>query len=128
MLRFLKHLRWLQNDLNSIAVTSIERQIIIMNAKISGVGHYIPGIVTDEDFAEVYGERANKVSRILQHHSRYLATDIRTNKQKVSNLDMGYLASVEAGKRNNSIKNIQKIANGLNVSCGELLSYTENKK
>lgn len=96
MLRFLKHLRWLQNDLNSIAVTSIERQIIIMNAKISGVGHYIPGIVTDEDFAEVYGERANKVSRILQHHSRYLATDIRTNKQKVSNLDMGYLASVEA--------------------------------
>ena len=80
-----------------------------MNAKISGVGHYIPGIVTDEDFAEVYGERANKVSRILQHHSRYLATDIRTNKQKVSNLDMGYLASVEALEKAGKDKDIETI-------------------
>ena len=44
------------------------------------------------------------------------------------NMDRTYLASVEAGKRNISIKNIKKIADGLNVSCGELLSYAETIK
>ena len=43
-------------------------------------------------------------------------------------MDRTYLASVEAGKRNISIKNIKKIADGLNISCGELLSYAEQKK
>lgn len=35
-------------------------------------------------------------------------------------MDRTYFASVEAGKRNISICNIQKIANGLNVSLSEL--------
>ena len=35
-------------------------------------------------------------------------------------MDRTYLASVEAGKRNIAILNIQKIANGLNVSLSEL--------
>ncbi|MCH1978687.1 helix-turn-helix domain-containing protein [Lawsonibacter sp. OA9] len=35
-------------------------------------------------------------------------------------MDRTYLASVEAGKRNISICNIKKIADGLNVSLSEL--------
>ena len=37
-------------------------------------------------------------------------------------MDRTYLASVEAGKRNISLCNIQKIAKGLNLSTSELLS------
>ena len=37
-------------------------------------------------------------------------------------MDRTYLASVEAGKRNISLCNIEKIAKGLNLSVGELLS------
>ena len=35
-------------------------------------------------------------------------------------MDRTYLASVEAGKRNISIRNIKKIADGLNISLSEL--------
>lgn len=35
-------------------------------------------------------------------------------------MDRTYFASVEAGKRNITIKNIQKIADGLGVSLSEL--------
>jgi len=35
-------------------------------------------------------------------------------------MDRTYYASVESGKRNISINNIEKIANGLNVSLEEL--------
>lgn len=35
-------------------------------------------------------------------------------------MDRTYLASVEAGKRNISICNVKKIADGLNVSLSEL--------
>lgn len=35
-------------------------------------------------------------------------------------MDRTYFASVEAGKRNVSIKNIQKIADGLGISLSEL--------
>lgn len=35
-------------------------------------------------------------------------------------MDRTYFASVETGKRNVSIRNIEKIANGLGVSLGEL--------
>lgn len=38
------------------------------------------------------------------------------------NMDRTYLASVEAGKRNISLCNIEKIAQGLKLSVGELLS------
>lgn len=36
------------------------------------------------------------------------------------NMDRTYFASVEAGKRNISIVNIQKIASGLGISLSEL--------
>ncbi len=38
----------------------------------------------------------------------------------IINMDRTYLASVEAGKRNISIKNIKKIADGLSISLSEL--------
>ena len=37
-------------------------------------------------------------------------------------MDRTYFASVEAGKRNIAIKNIQKIADGLGVSLSELFT------
>ena len=40
-------------------------------------------------------------------------------------MDRTYLASVEAGKRNISINNIKKIADGLNISISELFSNIE---
>ena len=36
-------------------------------------------------------------------------------------MDRTYLASVEAGKRNISIRNIEKIANGLGITISQLL-------
>lgn len=41
------------------------------------------------------------------------------------NMDRTYFASVEAGRRNISIQNIQKIADGLNISLAELFSQVE---
>lgn len=38
------------------------------------------------------------------------------------NMDRTYYASVENGKRNISIKNIEKIAKGFNISLSELFS------
>ncbi len=40
-------------------------------------------------------------------------------------MDRTYYSSVEAGKRNISIQNIQKIANGLGISLSELMTRTE---
>lgn len=37
-------------------------------------------------------------------------------------MDRTYLASVEAGKRNTSLCNIEKIAKGLNITVSDLLS------
>ena len=42
------------------------------------------------------------------------------------NMDRTYYASVENGKRNISLENIQKIANGLNVKISDLFTYIEN--
>ena len=41
-------------------------------------------------------------------------------------MDRTYYASVEAGKRNISLKNINKIANGFNLSISELFSVMED--
>lgn len=40
-------------------------------------------------------------------------------------MDRTYFSSVEAGKRNVSLKNIEKIAKGLNVSVSELFELAE---
>ena len=41
-------------------------------------------------------------------------------------MDRTYYASVEAGKRNISLKNIYNIANGFNLSISELFSVMED--
>lgn len=43
-------------------------------------------------------------------------------------MDRTYFSSVESGKRNISIQNIEKIANGLDISISELFSLAENIK
>lgn len=43
-------------------------------------------------------------------------------------MDRTYYASVENGKHNISIANIQKIADGLNLSLSELFSAIDNYK
>ena len=40
-------------------------------------------------------------------------------------MDRTYLASVESGKRNISLNNIKKIADGLNISISELFGNIE---
>lgn len=45
-----------------------------------------------------------------------------------SNLDRSYIASVESGKRNISIVNIEKIAMALNVSLRKLFQDTQFDK
>lgn len=42
-------------------------------------------------------------------------------------MDRTYYASVEAGKRNISIQNIQKIANGYHISISELFKRVESR-
>ena len=41
-------------------------------------------------------------------------------------MDRTYYASVESGKRNISLQNIEKIANGLNISLSELSHTVES--
>jgi len=40
-------------------------------------------------------------------------------------MDRTYFASIESGKRNISLMNIQKIANGLDISLSELFTLIE---
>lgn len=44
------------------------------------------------------------------------------------NMDRTYFASVESGRRNISIKNIKKIADGLDLSLSELFSAIDEYK
>ncbi len=41
------------------------------------------------------------------------------------NMDRTYFASVEAGKRNISIKNLEKILTGLNISFSDFFKHIE---
>ena len=59
-----------------------------------------------------FGERVKE----LRHEQHY-------SQEKFAlfiDMDRTYYASVESGKRNISINNIEKIANGLNISLEEL--------
>jgi len=44
------------------------------------------------------------------------------------NMDRTYFASVESGRRNISIENIKKIADGLDLSLSDLFSAIDNYK
>lgn len=54
---------------------------------------------------------------------RELRLNLKFSQEKFAlliNMDRTYLAGVESGKRNISIKNIKKIADGLGVNLAEL--------
>lgn len=60
---------------------------------------------------------------------KYYRNQIGISQEKFAlsiNMDRTYYASVETGKRNISIQNIEKIANGLNLSLTELFKTVEN--
>ena len=55
-----------------------------------------------------------------------LSKNISQEKFSLSiNMDRTYFSSIEAGRRNISIQNIEKIAKGLNVSISNLLLMAE---
>lgn len=59
---------------------------------------------------------------------RYYRMHINISQEKFAlliGMDRTYYASVESGKRNISIQNIKKIADGFNISISELLQKAE---
>ena len=59
----------------------------------------------------------------LGQRIKYLRNEKGLSQEKFAlsiDVDRTYLASVESGKRNISINNIQKIANGLDITLEEL--------
>lgn len=59
---------------------------------------------------------------------RNLRNDMGISQEKFAlsiNMDRTYYASVESGKRNISINNIQKIADGLNTSISSIFEIIE---
>lgn len=68
----------------------------------------------------------------IQEKLGYAIKKLRTNnsisQEKFAlsiGMDRTYFSSVESGKRNISLKNIEKIAKGLNVTVSELFSLAE---
>ena len=61
-----------------------------------------------------FGYRVRRLRQALHISQEKFALQIE--------MDRTYLASVEAGRRNISIRNIEKIANGLHISLAELFS------
>ncbi len=65
----------------------------------------------------------NNLLEKLGHQIRILRLETGLSQEKFAlkiNMDRTYYSSVESGKRNISILNIEKIANGLNISLSEL--------
>ena len=63
-------------------------------------------------------------------HIRKLRTEKGFSQEKFAlhiGMDRTYYASVEAGKRNISIINIQKIANGLDISLSKMFEGIEEE-
>ena len=60
---------------------------------------------------------------------KYYREQINLSQEKFAlkiGMDRTYYASVEAGKRNLSLQNIQKIAEGFGVSISQLFQKVEN--
>lgn len=65
------------------------------------------------------------ITKVLGERIRKLRNKIGLSQEKFAlsiGMDRTYFASVEAGRRNISICNIEKIANGLGVSLSELFA------
>lgn len=68
------------------------------------------------------------ITTLLGNRIKELRMQIGLSQEKFAlmiGMDRTYLASVEAGKRNISILNIKKIADGLNVSLSDLFMGIE---
>ena len=66
------------------------------------------------DIQQSFGLRVQQLRKATRMSQEKFALSI--------DMDRTYLASVEAGKRNISLCNIEKIAKGLNTTVSELLS------
>lgn len=66
----------------------------------------------NSDIQHKFGEKVKKFRKITGLSQEKFALKIE--------MDRTYLASVEAGKRNISIGNIKKIADGLNMTISDL--------
>ena len=65
----------------------------------------------------------NDIQVKLGQRIRELRTSLNLSQEKFAlliEMDRTYLASVEAGRRNISIKNLEKISKGLNVSLSQM--------
>ena len=69
---------------------------------------------------EEFGERVKELRKNMGLSQEKFALKI--------NMDRTYLASVEAGNRNISLKNIEKIADGFDMSISELFKGVENER
>lgn len=69
---------------------------------------------------EEFGERVKDLRKNIGLSQEKFALKI--------NMDRTYLASVEAGNRNISLRNIEKIADGFDMSISELFEGVENEK
>jgi transcriptional regulator with XRE-family HTH domain len=66
----------------------------------------------------------------LGHAIRQVREDRQFSQEQISlqsGLDRSYLSSVENGKRNVSIENLQRISGALGVSLTELIQLTEDR-
>lgn len=71
------------------------------------------------------------IQKKFGYYIRIFRQNLGLSQEKFSlkiGMDRTYYASVENGKRNISIANIQKIADGLNISLSELFSAIDNYK
>lgn len=66
---------------------------------------------------EEFAKRIKKLRKIYGYSQESFAKKI--------NIDRTYIASMESGRRNVSLKNIEKIAKGLNMTISELLQFEE---
>lgn len=75
-------------------------------------------------FYILWGKRLHiMITTKIGNRIRELRTQTGLSQEKFAQkigMDRTYFASVELGKRNISIVNIEKIANGLNISLSEL--------
>ncbi len=65
----------------------------------------------------------DNIQKRIGSRIREIRTSKNISQEKLAlqiNMDRTYFASVESGKRNISIQNLEKIANGLDISLSEL--------
>ena len=68
------------------------------------------------------------IKKKVGNRIKELRKELRLSQEKLANnceLDRTYIASVENGKRNISIVNLEKIANALNVSLEKFFAFNE---